>query len=131
MIELQKFIEVSETLTGVAHLDPALAGEYLQLLSATTEAKALPTLVEELDRIAAADGDTDTAISTLMREHGDLRDLCKVLILLWYLGELHGEKSEAGHPSHYFQALLWKVIHAHPPGLSGGYFGHWAYPPDN
>ena len=38
---------------------------------------------------------------------------------------------EGGRPEHYFAGLFWRVIEAHPPGLSGGYFGHWTYPPDN
>jgi hypothetical protein len=31
----------------------------------------------------------------------------------------------------YFEALLPRVIQAHPRGLSGGYFGHWHYPPED
>jgi hypothetical protein len=31
----------------------------------------------------------------------------------------------------HFQALMWRVIQAHPPALSGGYFGHWHYPPED
>ena len=34
-------------------------------------------------------------------------------------------------PSDHFEAVLWRVIQAHPPGLSGGYFGHWRYPPED
>lgn len=30
----------------------------------------------------------------------------------------------------YFEGLVWRVIQAHPPGLTGGYFGHWYYPPE-
>ena len=31
----------------------------------------------------------------------------------------------------YFEAVLWPVIQAHPRALSGGYFGHWHYPPED
>jgi hypothetical protein len=34
-------------------------------------------------------------------------------------------------PEDYFEAVLWRVVQAHPPGLSGGYFGHWRYPPED
>jgi hypothetical protein len=34
-------------------------------------------------------------------------------------------------PSDYFESLIWRVIQAHPPALSGGYFGHWFYPPED
>jgi hypothetical protein len=36
-----------------------------------------------------------------------------------------------GTPEEYFSGLAWQIIGAHPPGLSGGYFGHWRYRPDN
>ena len=39
--------------------------------------------------------------------------------------------SRYGTPEEYFSGLAWKIIGAHPPGLSGGYFGHWRYRPDN
>lgn len=31
----------------------------------------------------------------------------------------------------YFEAVLPRVVQAHPRGLSGGYFGHWHYPPED
>ena len=31
----------------------------------------------------------------------------------------------------HFEALMWRVLQAHPPALSGGYFGHWHYPPED
>lgn len=31
----------------------------------------------------------------------------------------------------YFEAAVWRVIQAHPPALTGGYFGHWHYPPED
>jgi hypothetical protein len=41
------------------------------------------------------------------------------------------KKPEIQLPDDYFEAVLWRVILAHPPGLSGGYFGHWHYPPED
>ena len=31
----------------------------------------------------------------------------------------------------YFESLIWRAALAHPPALSGGYFGHWRYPPED
>lgn len=60
--------------------------------------------------------------------------LLKEIILLWYTGFPSNESltkiAKVGLEG-YFESLLWKVIRAHPPGLSGGYFGHWHYPPEN
>jgi hypothetical protein len=33
-------------------------------------------------------------------------------------------------PRDYFESVVWRVIYAHPRGLTGGYFGHWHYPPE-
>jgi hypothetical protein len=34
-------------------------------------------------------------------------------------------------PSDHFESLIWQAVQAHAPGLSGGYFGHWRYPPED
>lgn len=31
----------------------------------------------------------------------------------------------------YFESLVWRVVQAHPRGLSAGYFGQWHYPPED
>ena len=36
-----------------------------------------------------------------------------------------------GTEEEYFSGLAWSAMGAHVPGLSGGYFGHWRYRPDN
>lgn len=41
--------------------------------------------------------------------------------------EVHAVPSE----DDYFESLAWRVVQAHPRGLSGGYFGHWHYPPED
>ena len=34
-------------------------------------------------------------------------------------------------PEDYFESVIWRVIQAHPRALSGGYYGHWHYPPED
>ena len=41
------------------------------------------------------------------------------------------EKPTITDPEDYFESLVWRVIQAHPRALSGGYFGHWHYPPED
>jgi hypothetical protein len=36
-----------------------------------------------------------------------------------------------GTQEEYFSGLAWSILGAHVPGLSGGYFGHWRYRPEN
>jgi Membrane bound FAD containing D-sorbitol dehydrogenase len=131
MVSLGQFIRLSEALTGEAALDERLANEYLERLVHTPEAKALPKLVAAFEQAMSADGDSNAAIKERILAHDDLRALAVVIVLLWYLGEIHGSEPVGGHPEHYFQGLFWKIVHAHPPALSGGYSGYWAYPPEN
>jgi hypothetical protein len=60
-----------------------------------------------------------------------LRGLAKAIIVLWYTADLVDDTTSGPTEEQYFAALVWPVARAHPPGLSGGYFGHWTYPPDN
>jgi hypothetical protein len=131
MVSLSQFIQLSEALTGEAPLNAKLAGEYLQRLRGAPEAAVLPQLVAAFEQALAAGGDTDAAIQERVLANDDLRALATVIVLLWYLGEIHGSKPVGGRPEHYFQGLFWKIVHAHPPALSGGYSGYWAYPPEN
>jgi hypothetical protein len=128
-----KFARISETLTGVTPLDRALAAEYLARVRKTDQAQSLTRLALEYDAIITAGGDVARAITDRILGHDDLRALSLVIIMLWYFGEIHepGRPAVGGHPEHYFRGLFWEVVQAHPQGLSGGYFGHWAYPPDN
>jgi hypothetical protein len=60
-----------------------------------------------------------------------LRELAKTIIVLWYTGDLLNTRETDMPAEHYFSGQIWSVARAHPPALSGGYFGHWTYPPDN
>ena len=61
--------------------------------------------------------------------------VCQI-VLLWYTSAMQDNLQTPaamryGTQEEYFSGLAWQVIGAHVPGLSGGYFGHWRYRPDN
>ena len=56
---------------------------------------------------------------------GPARDLLTYL----YVGSFDSATSVI--PEDYFDSLIWRAALAHPKGLSGGYFGHWRYPPED
>lgn len=59
----------------------------------------------------------------------DLAPHARALLLFLYTGfAADGQPGNA--PENHFESLMWRAALAHPPALSGGYFGHWAYPPD-
>jgi len=131
MMDATLFRRLSIDLTGEPRLDAARAAALLQRF--LTVAK--PEGVERLAAIAAALPDDsarrEEAIRVQIMEDQELRELVKVILVLWYTGDLLGSTTSLPSEDEYFGGLLWTVARAHPPALSGGYFGHWTYPPDN
>jgi hypothetical protein len=65
-----------------------------------------------------------------------LRPTVCQIILLWYTSAMWDNLNippvmRYSTPEEYFSGLAWRIMGAHVPGLSGGYFGHWRYRPDN
>lgn len=59
-----------------------------------------------------------------------LAPIVKALLLFLYTGFGPSPAPFGGDPANHFESLMWRAAMAHPPALSGGYFGHWSYPPD-
>lgn len=132
---LKRFRALSVRLLGQNELPVDLAAEYLDRVRAVCPepGAALFDLLETFGEIVASGGDVDAAIRERIFGDARLRQSARRIIILWYLGELvdDADKSIGGPPEHHFRGLMWEMIHAHPPGLSGGYFGYWKYPPEN
>jgi hypothetical protein len=127
---LERFVRLSQALTGVAPLDTSRAAAHLETLRTINIAAALPRL---LDVWAEIEGAADPEMELETRVLGDdvLRPAAQGVLLLWYTGgtfDPSGKTLSFASADAYFSALVWDVIGAHPPGLSGGYFGHWRYP---
>jgi hypothetical protein len=61
----------------------------------------------------------------------EYRLVIKDILKLWYLGRIEGLQILKGARYYFFyEALIWKVLHAHPVGLTGGYYGYWSYKPE-
>jgi hypothetical protein len=135
---LHEFIAMSSTLTGTQDLDRGIAERYLERISKDTEGGKLNDLLRVFGEIQAAGGDTTEAIRQRIMNDAALGPLAQQIIVLWYTSAIHKQDEQGGHlfdfpddPNEYFSGLVWTAIRAHPLGLSGGYFGHWKYPPEN
>jgi hypothetical protein len=60
-----------------------------------------------------------------------LRDAVRQLLLFLYTGFTEAMGDDSGSPENHFESLMWRAALAHPPALSGAYFGHWHYPPED
>ncbi len=130
--DLNGFLALSSYLTGVDYLNEVEGEKHFdQLRRASGYNSLLPAL------IARYHTNPDGFESSLTQPE---KNCCKGLIFLWYTAELIDfpkldaktpEGSGAQSPESYYAGLIWKVISAHPPGLSGGYYGYWKYEPEN
>jgi len=131
------FKALSELLTGVGDLPIDLADEYYERLCSegmSQELQGLLVAYEGLEKNDQLEGDK---LGSLIMGDPTLNKTAQQIIVLWYTSALFSLDSKGtvtlkfGKPDHYFRSLLWDVIGAHPPALSGGYFGYWHYPPEN
>jgi len=132
-IRLRAFVELSRCITAVSELDMNLAHNHLAHLS--SDPKVRTDLDELLTVWMSAQGSPDEEEALRRALNGSpLAQVAAVVLVLWYTGGLLVEGKldyPEDDPEPYFGALLWEAIGAHPPGQSGGYFGHWRYTPDN
>lgn len=70
----------------------------------------------------------DAGIEALVGDAAMQPHVRSLLIFLYTGFGRDGQPSDT--PANHFESLMWRAALAHPPALSGGYFGHWSYPPD-
>jgi len=131
-----QFYKLSKLITGFQNIPSALSDTYYQKMQISDGYKDhIQSLIELSENF--------TSIDDLLNSMNDSqKDLCKGLVFLWYTSELinwqtlrqtntNNLSKTTGIQEEYYEGLIWKAIRAHPLGLSGGYFGHWKYEPEN
>jgi hypothetical protein len=132
---LKDFLALSRILTGVENLDEELGRQYLDRLTSSPYDLFLRQILDRFLGFA----DDDTLVERVKHDilsDGELRPTVCQIILLWYTSAMRDNEAAPlalryGTQEAYFSGLVWNIIGAHPPGLSGGYFGHWRYASEN
>jgi len=132
---LNDFLSLSRILTGVENLDADLGRQYLDRLASSPFDPFLRQIVARF-RGMKSDASLPDQVKQQILGDDTLRPTVCQIILLWYTSAMRDNPSTPlvlryGNQEEYFSGLAWSVIGAHVPGLSGGYFGHWHYRPDN
>jgi hypothetical protein len=127
----KSFLELSCTLTGFELLNKELTEAYYNGIN-----QAFPADFEEalviFDNLKKANPEEiEPAIYKAAAEIPAFKTIIKNIIAIWYLGKLDKVTAMTFNPVNYYEALAWKTVQAHSPGLSGGYFGYWHYQPEN
>jgi len=132
---LETFLALSRILTGIENLDPELGRQYLDRLTSTPFGPVLRQILEGFSKLK----NNATLVNQVRQKilsNDTFRPAVCQIILLWYTSTMQDNPQTPaavryGTQEEYFSGLAWQVIGAHVPGLSGGYFGHWRYRPDN
>jgi len=137
---LDDFMTLSRVLTGVEDLDVNLGRQYLDRLASSPFQPQVDEILKRFRRLKK-DENLVKQVKNKIVEVDLLRPTVCQIILLWYTSTVQDNLGmdppapslsfRYGTQEEYFSGLAWKIIGAHPPGLSGGYFGHWRYRPDN
>lgn len=133
------FYELSKILTGWENIQPRLAKLYGDQLARDLGPQIGP-LLSTFEHIPRTDDqDMEEAVRNVIWSDNSMQAMCQAIIQLWYTARLDTTALQPRLPivkwiaplEGYYEALLWKTIEAHPPALSGGYFGYWRYAPEN
>jgi hypothetical protein len=113
-------------------VDVHLGEQYFEKVR-QSDGATLDKLLDRFEERLNAGDDTATIVKDELFPDPTLGPLARTVLLLWYIGGIQNPGSgdwELTAAEHYYRALVWEAIGAHPPTLSNGYFGHWKYPPE-
>jgi hypothetical protein len=128
-IDIDRFVQLSNVLTGAPKLDPTLAEAYLGRLRAEYASQ----VTDVLTAFAAIEKDEHLVFEVKRRivEDKALGALAQKIIAIWYTSEFVGAdgKPKTGKQAEFYSGLLWQVIRAHAPTNSKLNYGDWKNPP--
>jgi hypothetical protein len=132
---LEEFLELSRILTGVENLDRELGEQYLERLIGGTEQPLIQQILERFRKLKTEESVRERVKHEIVGDAKLRPAVCQV-ILLWFTSatfekEIAPINLHFGNQEEYFSGIVWALMGAHVPGLSGGYFGHWRYAPEN
>jgi hypothetical protein len=132
---LEEFLALSRILTGIENLDRELGKQYLERLAGGPEQPLIQQILERFRKLKAGESVAERVKKEIVGDAKFRPAVCQV-ILLWFTSatfenETPPIKLHYGNQEEYFSGIVWALMGAHVPGLSGGYFGHWRYAPEN
>lgn len=146
----RNFLQISVHLTGFSEIDLLGTGmlkTYMETCQRKTSENpaSWPLFLQKARKIIALKD--QTGINAAIKNNllaGELEDLTKNVIKMWYLGNWYpliwnGESwepkpktlPEVISVNSYKEGLVWKAVETHPPGAKQPGFGSWSKPPHN
>ncbi len=146
-INVDAFVRLSQSLTGVTPLNRDLANAYIKRWytdanPAYVDWKAnrvgsLQDLIRVYEDIESSGGSqVPQLIRTRIMDDPALGPVAEQLLFLWYVSAFFDSNERDptrawryGSPEHYPRGLVWSVARAHPQMMPGGSYGDWSRPP--
>lgn len=133
-MEADDFWSLSQALTGIIAADRRLAPALLEGI-ATGRAELVERLLQDW-AAKPAGADPHEWIAANFWSDADTKRVCQDIILSWLFGQVFKDGAPQPAPAAsqellaalWFSGAFWGLAKAHPPGIPGGYFGHWSYP---
>jgi len=142
-VELEQFIRLSATLTGLKPLEPDLAQAYFDRCALR------PSVAEQMKRLVDVHGglhgtpqemenELQAKLADASTNDKPLFAAAEQIIYLWYIGAFYNIPDppdsapgewEYGPPAHYFRGKVWRVLGVTPPMSPGGSATFWAKKP--
>jgi hypothetical protein len=131
---LEDFLALSRILTGVEKIWPTLAP-----VPVSADKHLVRTFLRQILKLfhgLKKDKSLPDKVKSQIVGNDTVRPAICQIILLWYTSAMQDNPDTPtvfryGTQEEFFSGLAWSIVGAHVPGLSGGYFGHWRYRPDN
>jgi hypothetical protein len=130
---LTDFMDLSRVLTAEEQLDREIATQYLERIGQEPAGRQLEELLRVFREITSGGENVVEGVRARIMGDDSLAPLAQMIVILWFTSVILDDKGDwkFDRPEQYFSGLMWGAVHAHVPGLSGGYHGHWRYPPEN
>jgi len=119
MSTLQTWLDLCTEITGVERISERFV---LSAKDALIKKHGHDEVSDFIEKFSSEDAEV---LFEQIRYNEISRDLIEHL----YFGSMTGADDLKAED--YFESLIWRVTLSHPRGLSGGYFGHWHYPPED
>lgn len=137
---IENFHDLSEALTGVHPLDFHLTKAYLTRIATNPElTSALPPLLDAFRKIRTKPRENwENEIDAMIMKNPQLEPCAEQVIYVWYFSAFFVPDLSIADPTkrgliwlygdsaHYSRGLIWSLIGAHAPAVSGGPYGYWA-----
>lgn len=132
--ELDLFIQLSEILLDERGLPRETARAFFRIVVGASPPRygigdepPMRVVLDTFRRLRDdGEGDLEARLASVFYPDMTLGPMVRNILVVWYNG---GVGMVVGPPETYPDALVWKAISAHPPGLPGPYYGSWGYPP--